>query len=192
MNALPGTLMVDTGAPARDRAAAVWALSHMVAALYHPRHQERASVLGRQLAFTGWHGSDRATQRGDIAQGVCGLFGLGCHLVDTIMKSLREGGDADAQARFAQLAGMDWADLSQLPAPVILELCTSSDLLAAGLAAEAYRVGGPLPGRCDPQRCAQTWLSRMLTVRGPERHRHQATWAQGFRDSARELLELLD
>jgi hypothetical protein len=191
MNAMPGTMMVDLGAPDMDRAAATWALSHMVAARYHPRHPEHASLLGRQLAFTAWHGSDRATQRGCQDSGVCGLYGLGCHLIQQVITGLQRSRDPLYVERFSQVAGMEPDALLGIPAPTLLALTLQHDLLAASLAAEAYRVGGPLPTTDSPQRCAQTWVSRLLTVRGPERQRHQADWAQGFAASANDMLELL-
>lgn len=191
MNAMPGTMMVDLGAPDRDRAAAAWALSHMVATRYHPRHPEHASLLGRQLAFTAWHGSDRATQRGCQDSGVCGLYGLGCHLVQQVITDLQRSRDPLHVGRFSQVAGMEPDALLEIPAPTLLALTLQHDLLAASLAAEAYRAGGPLPTNASPQRCAQTWVSRLLTAPAPERHRHQAAWASGFATNAQDLLDLL-
>jgi hypothetical protein len=191
MNALPGTMMVDLSAPDRDRAAAVWALSHMVATRYHPRHPEHASLLGRQLAFTAWHGSDRATQRGCQEQGVCGLYGIGCRLVEQVISGLQRSDEPHRVERFSQVSGVEPDALLEIPPSALLALTLQHDLLAAGLAAEAYRAGGPLPSSDSPERCAQTWVSRLLTARGPERQRHQAAWAQGFTASARDMLELL-
>ena len=191
MNALPGTMLVDSDAPDRDRAAAVWALSHMVAARYHPRHAEHAALLGRQLAFTAWHGSDRATRRGESSDGVCSLFGLGFSLVERLLADLKRSSTRLEIDRLALATGLDADTLLEIPAVVLLDLAQSHDLLAAVLAAEAYRAKGPLPRGDDPQRCAQTWLSRLLTVRGPQFHKHQAAWIQGFADAARDMLALL-
>jgi hypothetical protein len=192
MNALPGSLLVDTGATDRDRAAAVWALSHMVATRYFPRHAEASKSLARQLAFTAWHGSERATQRGGQDDGVCGLFGLGCALVEQVIADLRSQRDPVALARFCQVTGLEHDAVLEIPAPALLQLTMSNDLLAASLAVEAYRRFGPLPGNPNPRRCAQTWISRMLTIRGPLREANENAWARGFSTSAEELLELLD
>ncbi len=192
MNALPGRYLVDLGAPDRDRAASVWALSHMVASRYHPRNEEAAWNLGMQLAYTAWHCSDRATERGGDEEGPCGLFGLGFGVVNRSLRGLRHTHEMHGVARFLDLTGMDHEVLRQIPTEVLLQLAVADDLLAASLAAEGYRSGGPLPSSTEPRRCAETWVSRLLTVRGPERYHHQTRWIQGFANKAQELLELLD
>ncbi len=192
MNALPGRYLVDLDATDRDRAASVWALSHMVASRYHPRNDEAAWNLGMQLAFTAWHCSDRATQRGGEIEGPCGLFGLGFGVVSRSLRGLRHSHEQHGVLRFLDLTGMDHEVLRQVPTEVLLTLAVADDLLAASLAAEAYRSGGPLPGTTEPRRCAETWVSRLLTVRGPRRRQQQASWIRGFAHQAEELLELLD
>ena len=192
MNALPGRHLIDLGASDRDRAASVWELSHMVASRYHPRNEEAAWNLGMQLAYTAWHCSERATSRGGDECGPCGLFGLGFGVVNRSLRALRHCHEMHGVARFLDLTGMDHEVLRQIPTEVLLQLAVADDLLAAGLAAEGYRSGGPLPSTTDPQRCAHTWISRLLTVRGPERQLQQASWIRGFTTGAEELLELLD
>ncbi|MBN1334364.1 MAG: hypothetical protein JXB39_00225 [Deltaproteobacteria bacterium] len=192
MNALPGQMLVDTGAPDGARAVALDALCTDVGRTWYPRHQERSSALARLLLFTGWHGSDRARSRAAPEGSARSLFGLEPEHVRAVSQMLLHAVYRQDLARFEAATGLGGARLRSASPEAVLEQATGDDRLAAALAAEVYRLGGPLPSRTDPRSSADTWFSRWVLVRGPERERTRRLRIGAFQSDAEHVLKLLN
>ena len=191
MNALPGRMLVDVGAAEAVRARALWKLCADIAAAYYPRHDERAAATARQLAFTAWHLSERASQRTSPDGPARSLFGLEPEPIKQVTRSLLHDVYRHDLQRFLRITGLSRQALVKLPVESLLEAAAGGDLLAAALAAEVYRLGGPLSQRDDTRRCAETWFARYCTLRGPARHRVQSLRIRNFALDAEQLLRLV-
>ena len=192
MNALPGRMLVDLGAPDGQRAQQLWQLCHELASLYFPRHEDRARSLARQLAFTAWHLSDHATRRGGDPSPQRSIFGLEPEMLKHIVRDILRPVYRHDLERFLRVTGTSHDTLRRVAPQALLELSVADDLLASALAAEVYRQGGPLPWRMDPRACGETWFSRYSTERGPERIRLKDLRVRAFAADAEGLLRLLD
>jgi hypothetical protein len=191
LNALPGQMLVDIGAPDAARAVALDAVCTGLGQAWYPRHEERAASLGRLLLFTAWHGSNRARQRAAPEGTARSLFGLEPEHVRNVVQVLLHAVYRSDLARFEAATGLGPEHLRALTSEALLGHAAGDDRLAAALAAEVYRLGGPLPGRTDPRSAAETWFSRWVVVRGAERDRTREMRIRSFQSDAEHVLGLL-
>ena len=190
MNALPGQMLVDVGAPDAARAAALAALCTDLGLTWYPRHEERAAALARLLLFTAWHQSARARLRAAPEGPARSIFGLEPEHVRAVSQVLLHAVYRQDLARFEAATGLG-AEGLRAAAEALLEQAAGDDRLAGGLAVEVYRLGGPLPGRTDPRSCADSWFARWVVVRGPERERTREMHLRAFQADAEHVLGLL-
>lgn len=185
MNAIPERVLVDVSAPEERRAGQVQALCRQLARSYYPHQDERSDAMTRQLSFTLWYGSAHATDRR------ASLFALTPEHVQSVRSVLLRPVYQHDLARFLSVTGMSREAFLRLAENDLIGLAANDDLLAASLAVEIYRLGGPLPWRRDVQACAATWFSRFCLLRGIERERNQELRLRQFVSEAEHLLGVL-